>query len=121
MATQLAVFPALPAHRSTVTLELSQYRLRLVWMHRLQSWYLDLLTLEGTPLALGRRLSAGWSPNVGLVLEDGPPGLLFVRAADRFPREAMGKGAKLMYYSQAELQAARDAAVEADDIVVELP
>jgi hypothetical protein len=110
MGLELATFPALPAHVQTVTLDGVQFRLRLTWRRRCQAWYLDLWTLAGTALALGRRLSPGWMPLLGLVLEDGPDGYLLVRGEDGYTRDQLGEDVQLVYYSRAEMQAAQAAA-----------
>lgn len=67
---------------------------------------MDLMALDGTPLVSGRRLSAGWSPLAGLVVEDGPPGMFFARGGDGYAQTDLGRSLVLMYYSQAEMQAA---------------
>lgn len=120
MPLQLSTFPALPATTQTVTLDGAQYRVRLTWRHRCRAWYMDLLALDETPLVLGRRLSPGWSPNMGMVLDAGPPGLFFVRGSDDYARADLGTNLVLMYYSQAELQAVAAAAATSDGLTVTL-
>jgi hypothetical protein len=61
MGQRLAVYATLPRSTQTVTLDDVQYRLRLTWYERLQAWYADLYQLDGTPLALARRLSPQWA------------------------------------------------------------
>lgn len=120
MPLQISTFHALPASIQTVTLDGVQYRLRLTWRHRCRAWFMDLLALDESPLVLGRRLSAGWAPNVGMVLTGGPPGLFFVRGGDGYERADLGTNLSLMYYSQAELQDAAAVAVASDGLTVEL-
>lgn len=110
MGVELSTFPSLPSSIQTMTLDGAQFRLRLTWRHRNQGWYLDLWTLAGTPLLLGRRLSAGWSPNLALVLEDGPDGFLYVRGLDGYAREDLGTSLRLMYYPASEIAALAPAA-----------
>jgi hypothetical protein len=119
MGLALSTFPNLPASRQTVTLESTQYRVRLTWRHRCQGWYFDLWTLDGTPLLLGRRLSAGWGPNLGLIVENGPTGFLLVRGLDGYAREDLGDSVQLVYYTAAELQAA--STTTASEITVTIP
>lgn len=117
MGVEISTFPTLPASLQTVTLEGAQYQLRLTWRHRCQAWYLDLFTLAGVPLVLGRRLSPGWSPTMGLVIEDGPGGYLYVRGRDSYAREDLGATLRLLYYTAAEVAAvaeASDAGVAVD-------
>lgn len=106
MGLELATFPTLPAFRQTVTLEGTQFRARLTWRERCQAWYLDVWTLDGTALALGRRLSAGWSPLFGLTIENAPDGLFLVRGEDAYIREDLGVNVRLLYYTRDELRAA---------------
>ena len=111
MGVLLTTFPSLPASTQTVTLDAEQYRVRLTWRHRCQGWYLDLYTLAGVALLLGRRLSAQWSPNMGLVIEAGPDGYLFVRGTDEYVREDLGENLLLLYYTAAEVAAVADTTV----------
>lgn len=112
MGVQLSTFPALPASIQTVTLEDEQFRVRLTWRHRCQAWYMDLYALDETPLLLGRRLSAGWSPNAGLVIENGPAGYFLVRGLDDYAREDLGANLRLLYYTSDEVAAVASAAAE---------
>ena len=119
MGAFLPTFPAVPQLTYTVTLEEEQFRLRFTWRRRLRSWYVDLFTLGGVALAVGRRLSAGWDPFFGLVIEGGPDGLFLVRGSDGYARLDLGVTLRLVYYTRAELVAAKPAA-DADDVVIEI-
>ena len=55
----ISTFPLLPDTTQTVTLNAVQYRLRLYWRDRLAGWYVDLVSLAGEGIALGRRVSPG--------------------------------------------------------------
>lgn len=110
MGLAVSTFQGLPAHRQTLSLESTQYRLRLTWRPRLRGWYADLYTLDEAPLALGRRLSAGWGPFFGLSLPNGPDGLFVVRGLDGYAQGDLGGALKLLYYTRAELAAAAPAA-----------
>ncbi len=93
-----------------MTLDGTQFRLRLTWRHRLQGWYLDLYALDETPLLLARRLCPGWSLNLGLAIEGGPDGVLLCTGVDGYARDDLGRSLLLWYYTRAELQAAAVAA-----------
>lgn len=112
MGVIVSAFPSVPSTIQTVTLGEQQYRLRLTWRRRLQGWYMDLYTLAGDPLALGRRLSPGWSPLLGIVLDEetAPDGHFVVRGLDDYLREDLGEGLTLAFYTTEELEAAQAAA-----------
>lgn len=119
MPSIIATFPAIARTIQTVTIGESQYRLGLTWRERTASWYLDLAALDGTPLALGVRLSAGWAPLAGLLIEDGPSGgMLYVRGLDGYARADLGDGLRLLWYTDAEIEAARAADDDAPIIVI---
>ena len=107
MALLLPGFPDLPAHRLRVTLGARTYDLRLTWRERPASWYLDLWTTDGTPIALGRRLTPGWDPILGLGIEDSPDdgGFLLVRGPDPYQRSDLGGSLRLVWMDAAEMAA----------------
>jgi hypothetical protein len=105
MGAILTAFASQPQQTQIVTLGGVQFQARLTYRNRTRAWYLDLYTSEGTALALGRRLSAGWGPLVGLSIPDGPAGYLFVRGADPYNREALGEDLRLIFYTAAEVEA----------------
>lgn len=119
MGALLPTFPAVPQVEYTVTLEGRQFRLEFTWRRRLQAWYVSLYALDGTPLALGRRLSAGWDPFFGFVIEDGPDGIFLTRGTDGYAREDLGVNLRLLYFTRAELAAAQ-VAPSADAVVIEI-
>ncbi len=119
MGLQLSAFPSLPQSTQTVTLEGTQFRARFTWRHRCQAWYLDLYSLDGTAIALGRRLSPGWGPVFGLSVVEGPEGLLLVHGTDGYAREDLGAGLHVRYFTRDELRAAQ-AAEEDDGVVIEV-
>lgn len=120
MGLDLATFPDLPQHTQTVALDGTQFRLRLTWRRRCRGWYADLYALDETPLLLGRRLCPGWAINVGLVVEDGPTGLLLVSGSDGYAREDLGRSLRITYYTRAELQEADALRAVADPVRVEI-
>lgn len=106
MGQILHSFQQLPAHTQTVVLLPEQFVVRLVFRQRTGAWYMDLSTVDGVPLVLGRRLSVDWSPLLGLVIEDAPVGLWFVRGPDRYVREDLGTDLLLIFYLLSDLPAA---------------
>lgn len=100
MAVQLPIYADLPEHDYTIALDGVQYQIRLVYRERRSSWYLDLRDEQGEPIALGRRLSPGWSMTVGV--PNAPPGALVALGYDPYPRD----GVQLWYITEAELAAA---------------
>lgn len=120
MSVQIAAFPAQPAAIQSVTLDGVTFRLRLTYRYRCAGWYLDLWTLEGTPLLLSQRLSAGWSPTAGYDLVDGPDGWFYVRGADGYARDDLGGPLVLVYFSRAEMETAAAAVETIDPVVIDL-
>lgn len=100
MAERLPLYTELPAHSCTVALEGVQYEVRFVYRERTASWYFDLHDEQGEPIVLGRRLSPGWSPALGVT--SGPPGAFYVFGKDPYDRHEL----ELWYLSAAELEAA---------------
>lgn len=118
MGSILSAHPSVPETIQTVTLGSQQYRVRLTWRRRTRGWYMDLFTLDETPLAMGRRISAGVSPLFGLVLDEAvaPDGYFVVRGVDGYAREDFGTSLTVAFYTREELAAAKavaDAAEEA--------
>lgn len=109
MATvvELPIRYDLPAHRYRVTLSGAEFSLRFTFRDRTSSWYLDLFDVDGNPLALGRRLSPSYSPLLGVAVDRGPSGLLYVEGADPYERD----GIRLFYVT--DLEADTDLAVSA--------
>ena len=103
MSVSLRAFPTQPATIQTVSLDGVSFRVRLTYRYRLSAWYLDLWTLDMTPLLLGQRLSAGWSPTAGYDLPDGPNGYLYVSGLDGYARDDLGAGLQLLYFTRAEM------------------
>lgn len=102
----------------TVTLGGVDFRVGLTWRERTGSWYLDLYDAEENPLALGRRLSPGWSPLQGLSVEDGPDGMFMVRGPEPYLREDLGVSLLVVFYPTSELPVEEAAD---DGLVVEVP
>jgi uncharacterized protein YigE (DUF2233 family) len=99
----IATFPGQADTVQAVTLDGTQFLLRLYWRDRLAAWYLDLSELDETPVLLGRRLSTGWAPLAGVKVENRPDGYLFVRGPAEYVRGQLGVDVHLSYYSRDEV------------------
>jgi len=99
----ISTFRLYPQHTQTVELGGLEYRLRLTYRHRLESWYLDLYERDGTPLALGRRLTPQFGPLLGLSIPDGPPGKFIVVGDEPYERDDLGDSLLLVYVTPDEL------------------
>ena len=73
--------------------------MRATYKKRLGSWYVDILQQDGTPVLMGRRITPGWSVNVGHH-PDGEPGgfLIASNIGDPYRRDALGSELTLTYY-----------------------
>lgn len=89
----------------------SVYVLRFTWRDRTASWYIDLFESDGvTAIVLGKRLSPGWAPYAGLVIETLPDGLIYVRGTDDFERADLATNdLRAVFLSSAEIGAAAPA------------
>ncbi len=106
MGRVLSLDSVVPAYLQTFTLGGTDYRIGLTWRERTASWYLDLYDAEEAPLALGRRVSPGWSPLLGLSIEGGPDGVLMVRGPEPYMRDGLGAGLRIIFYPTSEFPAA---------------
>lgn len=95
--------PDLSAHSQTVELDGEPYQIRFYWRGRQRSWYMDLRTVDGDAIALGRRLSAQSAPLYGQDFPQGPPGLLLVRGPAYYQRKALGRTLVVKYYPEDEV------------------
>jgi hypothetical protein len=84
------------------------YVARFTWRGRTASWYLDLFEADGiAAIVTGKRMSPGWAPHAGLVIETLPDGLLFVRGNDDFERDDLATDdLRLVFFATSELEAA---------------
>lgn len=108
MGQAVTVFPAQPSFRQTLTLGDAQFELRLQWRERLAAWYADLWTAAGLPVWLGVRVSPGWALGFGLVAENAPDGVLFVRGPPEYSRMDLGGSVQIVFYATEELESAGD-------------
>jgi len=92
-------------HRQKVTLDGTDYRIVLTWRQRQRSWYFDLYDADGDPIALGRRLSPGWSPVRGSTDERLPPGAFVVGGPEKYSRRDLGEDLLIRYFTEAEIAA----------------
>lgn len=100
MGRIITAYPSLSRTVQTVTLGGKQYRLSLSWFGRLKAWYMSLETLAGEAIVTGRRLSPGYGPMFGLLPENAPDGLFFVRGRDGYEREDFGDDVVVVYYER---------------------
>lgn len=102
-AVQIAGFPTYPRHSQTVTLGGKVLRLTFTWRARTASWYVDFRQADGTAIALGRRLSPGWSPVAGLRSDALPDGVFLVFGPDDYERNDLGTALRLVYLPTEDL------------------
>ena len=118
---KLSVFPALPEFTQTALLGDRSFRVRLRWFDRLDAWYLDLYEADGTPIALGRRVSPGWLavPDVNRKRADLPAGgALFVLGDEPYVREDLGDGVQILFVSADDFATLHDDDVPGVPVVV---
>lgn len=97
MALILPTFPGEPDKPITIELEGRDYILRYRWSERRAGWYIDLLTEDGEPIMLGRRLCPRERPLEGVADDRAPPGVLVVTGPDAYFRDDLGASLLLMY------------------------
>lgn len=117
MGNRITARPDLPQHEQQVTLDGVAYLVAFTWRERTASWYADLSLLDGTAIFRGTRLSPNY-PITLAQLDDGVPGMIFVRGVDTFIRDSLGTDDLApIYYPVAEIEAAA-VAVEEPKIVL---
>lgn len=112
MGRIITAYPSVARTIQVVTLGDAQYRLTLTWKGRLKAWYFNLQTLAGVDIVVGRRVSPGYGPLLGLLPEGAPGGLFFVRGKDGYKRNDIGSNVAIVYYDESEIEA-----VDAGDAV----
>jgi hypothetical protein len=65
---------------------------RLYYRERLNGWYIDLYWPDEEPFVLGRRLTPGYGPFLGLSLPGNLPATLFVLGRVDYEQEDLGTG-----------------------------
>ena len=106
MSQVLRTFQSLPVNEQIVTLDDVQYRLRMRWAERLQSWFLDIYAADGTALVVGRRMAGDSSPySARFRLTGGPAGTIIVTGRDPYLREDLGTALEVVYFTEAETAA----------------
>lgn len=91
MASVFPGFPDLPQHTMSVELGGATYRLTFTWRERTRGWYLDLHTEDGAPVLLGRRLSPGSGPALGVTPEVLEDVLLLVLGREPYEQADLGR------------------------------
>lgn len=99
----LPAFPNLPQHQMTIVIDDLVYLVTFTWRDRSKSWYVDFSNSEGVPLIVGRKLSPGWSPVRGIVVEGMPTGEFYVRGSPGYKMEDFGTTLRLTYYPRDEI------------------
>lgn len=96
-----------PRVQFSVSLDGSDYTLRLDYSEREDRWFLDVLTAAGAVVVAGVKLVASWPPLRGVVGRGRPPGMLFVVCANgEAPTfSTLGRSDSLLYYSAEEVAA----------------
>ena len=85
-------------HRQRVEIGGTVYRVVFTWRQRTEAWYMDLYTSDGDAIALGRRLSAGWSPLDPVTDPRIPGGVLVVEGEDGYQRADLGGDLRVLYF-----------------------
>lgn len=115
MADKFPAFPAFPQHGYTMALDQVQYKFEFTYRPRTEAWYVNISDADGNALASGRKLSVGWGPILGLILEKQPSGILYVRGPVEYTQEQWGTELELLRILQSELAAV---AVDEGDLSV---
>jgi len=103
MADVIASFPESFQTDQTVELGDVQYRITLTWRVRNRAWYVDIRLLDGTDVALGRRLSPSFGPLFMMLPPNAPEGILYVTGRDPYRMDDLGESVRLDYYGPDEL------------------
>ena len=104
MISEIHTFPQFSQFTITMVLGPTKLTLRMTYRERTLSWYLDIYELNGTPLLLGRRLSANWIPMYGYAYLLGLiEGVLVVRGLEGYEQKDLGKTLILEYIPEQDL------------------
>lgn len=114
MADRFTFFPQQPQDTSTQAWGSQQVLIRTTYRERTSSWYMDLLTIDEEPLAIGRRISPQFAPLLGLGLEgEGLPRdryLVIDGPIDPYLKEDLSDTLVAILLTQAEVDAAAEVA-----------
>lgn len=94
--------------RQRVQLDGVSYIIDLTWRQRQRSWYIDIYDQDEQPIAVGRRIDAGWPPLSGSQNPDLPSGALLARGPSDYRRVDLGDELRLIYVRENELRSALD-------------
>lgn len=81
---------SIPAQDIELTIGQTLFTGRLYYRERLQGWYIDLYFPDGSAFVLGRRLTPGYGPWLGLALEDAPSATWIVLGRAPYSQEDLG-------------------------------
>lgn len=113
MAFVLPGFPDSPQHSMRVELGNSTYQLTFTWRERTQGWYLDIHDEDDAPIRLGRRLSPGWGPLLGVNVAELRDVLLLTLGEEPYTQADLGEGLRVLV-----LEGVRDRSPNADELTV---
>jgi hypothetical protein len=88
----------LPSQTQTVTLGGIRYRVTAFYRARLGSWYMHIRTQAGVDILLGRRVSPGWSVNLGHHPDNEPDGILVVSEFEPYRKDSLGNNLTITFY-----------------------
>ena len=110
MAERFTFYPQQPQDTSTQPWGATQVLIRTTYRERPGAWYMDILTIEEVPLAIGRRISPQFAPLLGLGLEgEGLPRdryLVIDGPIDPYLKEDLSDTLIALLLTQAEVDAA---------------
>jgi len=105
MPKRIQGFPEVSSHTQAVVLSVTKYRVRFTYRDRTASWYMDLRKLDGTAIALGRRLTPDWGPIIGFTIADEPEGILIVSGTDGYAKADLGDTLNVLFVPDSEIPA----------------
>lgn len=77
----------------------TKLRYTFTYRERTRSWYLDLHELNGTPVMLGRRISAKWVPTWGIArIPELMAGVLYVIGRENYEQDDLGTNDLRLWY-----------------------
>jgi hypothetical protein len=92
-----------PAHSRSFTIDEGEFIFEFTYRKRTSSWYIDVLSAEGEPLASGRRLTPGWNPLDYYARPPLPLGVFLVTGPDNYAKNDLGERLLILYVPEAEI------------------
>lgn len=107
MADIIPLSPELLRYETRMNVAGVELVFELQWRERVQAWYLSIREEDGTPVLLGRRIVAEWSPTLRRRTTQLPDGLFLVaRQGDGLEpagKTELGKDVLFYFLSEAEV------------------